>query len=116
MDRIRVGVIGAGRIGSMHIQHLVAHPRFQLGAIADPRSDALEEVAAQGVPVFTDWTELLAESRLDAVVIASATEAHAGQVEAALEEGLAIFCEKPLAEDVLSFRETSLTVRVARHP
>ena len=80
-----VGLIGAGRIGSSHAQLIAERvPGARLAAVADPRPEAAEALAARfGARAFTNPAELIASEEVDAVVIAATTEAHADLIVAA---------------------------------
>ncbi len=98
MDRVRVGVIGAGGVAQIeHIPNLLRlADRFDLAGVADPSPSVRAFVAGRyGLRVFADAADLLALP-LDAVVIASPDPLHPGHVTAALAAGLHVFCEKPL--------------------
>ena len=97
---VAVGLIGAGRIGRVHAEHLSGRlPGARLAAVADVSAAAAGEVAARfGVSqVFDDHLALLAEPGIDAVVVCSSTDSHAGVIEAAAAAGKHVFCEKPIA-------------------
>jgi myo-inositol 2-dehydrogenase/D-chiro-inositol 1-dehydrogenase len=99
MKKLRVGIIGAGRIGRLHAEHLAFRlPEAALSAIADVNGDAARKVAEScGIPrVLRDSKELLADSGIDAVLICSPTETHADLVVQAARAGKHIFCEKPI--------------------
>lgn len=94
-------VIGAGRIGALHARHLAgAIEGARLSVVADPDETAARAAAVGGAGVVADLNEALGHPRVDAVVIASPTSAHAEQLIAAAEAGKAIFCEKPVADDL----------------
>lgn len=98
MERLRVGVIGAGGVAQLeHIPNLLRlKDRFDLRAVADPSALARDFVFGRyGVPTFADSAELLAMP-LDAVVVASPDALHLAHVSAAFKAGLHVFCEKPL--------------------
>ncbi len=83
-------------------------------AIAEPDPalrDQARAAAAPGALGLDDLQELLAID-LDGVVIATPSSLHAGQAVAALQAGLAVFCQKPLGRDE---RETRSVVQAARH-
>jgi len=96
----RIGIIGAGRIGRLHAEHIKYHlPQFQLLAIADPFLDKVwaEKLA---IPQLAQNAEtIIANPDLDAVIIASPSELHLEQLTSASEAGKAIFCEKPIGFD-----------------
>lgn len=95
---IKVGVIGAGRIGKLHAENLALRiPETQVQAIADVNLAAAQETAARlNIPVAAaDYREILS-SDIDAVVICSATDTHTDIIIDAARAGKHIFCEKPI--------------------
>lgn len=99
-ERLHVGVIGAGWIGSHHARNLLQHPHAELTAVADvSRERALALAVGEGVSaeVYTDYQQLLAREDLDAVVIASPNALHAEHAIAAAQTGKHIYLEKPMA-------------------
>jgi myo-inositol 2-dehydrogenase/D-chiro-inositol 1-dehydrogenase len=102
-ERVRVALIGAGRIGQRHAATLASQiPRADLAVIADvhgPSAAALAERVR--CPRWTDDPgAVLADPAIDAVVIASSTDSHAPLIIGAAEAGKQIFCEKPIALDL----------------
>ena len=103
MKRIRVGIIGAGRIGKLHAENLTYRiPDAQVVAIADVDVEAARACATKlGIPsVYTDPSAIFADADIDAVLICSSTDTHASLIEEAAEAGKHIFCEKPIALDL----------------
>jgi len=97
---IRMGLIGAGRMGATFAHHLInSIAEADLLAIADAHGKTAGEVAARyGVDsTYNDYYRLLERPDIDAVVIASPTNTHAEVIQAAAQAGKHIFCEKPLA-------------------
>ncbi|AQP48456.1 hypothetical protein BW730_14015 [Tessaracoccus aquimaris] len=102
-DMLRVGVIGAGVMGRDHARLLATEVSgARLTAIADINLDGAREVAERhgAEAVFSTGEELIASGLVDAVVIASPDHLHAGTTLAAMDAGLAVLCEKPLAPTV----------------
>ncbi|MDX5572754.1 Gfo/Idh/MocA family oxidoreductase [Streptomyces sp. ID01-9D] len=102
---MRIGLIGTGRIGTFHAEVLSRHPAVDtlLLADADPERAAASALRTGGTAVavddlFTGAGE--AQGLPDAVVICSATSAHAGLIARAARAGLPVFCEKPIALDL----------------
>jgi myo-inositol 2-dehydrogenase/D-chiro-inositol 1-dehydrogenase len=97
-DPVRVGLVGAGRIGTSHATLLARHvPGADLVAVSDPRPAAAEALAASlGCRALSDPAELFADPDIEAVVITAASEAHADLIVAATAAGKAVFCEKPM--------------------
>lgn len=96
---LNLGLIGVGRIGRVHAANLAtAIPGARLAAIADVRREAAAEVAARwNVSCFTDdFSDLLADPAIDAVVVCSSTDTHAEIIIAAAAAGKPVFCEKPI--------------------
>ncbi|MEU7698259.1 Gfo/Idh/MocA family oxidoreductase [Streptomyces sp. NPDC039028] len=97
---MRIGLIGTGRIGSFHAGVLARHPEVGSLVVADADASRAAGVAgALGAEAAPDVPSLFAHA-LDAVVIASATAAHAELIARAAGAGLPAFCEKPIALDV----------------
>jgi myo-inositol 2-dehydrogenase/D-chiro-inositol 1-dehydrogenase len=101
--KLRIGVIGAGRIGRVHAE-TVAYtlPEAELLSITDIDRGAAEAVAARcGIPAVAHSSrEILADENVDAVLICSSTDTHAELITEAAHAGKHIFCEKPIAHDL----------------
>ena len=98
MQRLRVGVIGAGGIAQIeHVPNLLRlKHQFEILGVCDPSAKVRAFIAEHfGLAAFESVDELLALS-LDAVVIASPDPLHHEQILAAFVRGLHVFCEKPL--------------------
>jgi predicted dehydrogenase len=90
---IRVGVVGLGVIGTFYRQALADHPGTRLVAVCDLRPELLGDGPAR----YTDHRRLLAEADLDAVVVTVPNDTHAAVCRDALDTGVAVCVEKPLA-------------------
>ncbi len=97
MDEVRIGLIGAGRIGGSHAQVVAERvPGARLAMVADPRPAAAAALAERfGAEAAADPAALLAADDVDAVVIAASSQAHSDLIVAAAAAGKAVFCEKP---------------------
>jgi UDP-N-acetylglucosamine 3-dehydrogenase len=94
----RIGLIGLGTMGRNHLRLLTARDDARLVAVADPVPDALDAAAAaSGAQPYAEPLAMLAETELDAVVIAAPTTTHHPLALAAIERGIAVLVEKPLA-------------------
>lgn len=100
MKKVKIAVIGTGRMGSVHCRNIVRSiPEAELVAVCDIRLEVAQAVADElGIQrVVKDYHELLADPGIEAVMISSSTDTHAFMVKDAAEAGKHIFCEKPLA-------------------
>lgn len=98
-DTVRIGVIGAGRIGQVHTENLAYRiPEATVSAIADVNLAMAQKVAGQyKIPAVThDYHEVLRDRNIDAVLVCSSTDTHAQIVEEAAAANKHIFCEKPI--------------------
>lgn len=94
--RLPVGVVGVGALGRHHARHLAALEEARLVGVFDTDLDRAQAVAAEvGTTAFTDLGVLL--GRVEAVTVAVPTPAHAGVGLRALERGVPVLMEKPLA-------------------
>jgi UDP-N-acetylglucosamine 3-dehydrogenase len=95
---VRIGLIGLGAMGRNHLRLLTERADARLVAVADPVAGALDVAAASGeAQPYAEPLAMLAEAELDAVVIASPTTTHHPLALAALDRGIAVLVEKPLA-------------------
>jgi scyllo-inositol 2-dehydrogenase (NAD+) len=104
--RLRVGLIGLGRLGRVYARDLATRiPETRLVAVADPAGDVAAEVAAEfDVPRSSrEAQDVIDDAQVEAVVIVSPTSTHHGLVLAAARARKATFCEKPPS---LSLAET----------
>ena len=98
---LRLGLVGLGSMGRNHLRVISNHPDTTLAAIADTDPAALEAAVAQSeAQGFADPLAMIAEAGLDGVVIAAPTTAHRALALAAIERGIGLLVEKPLAATV----------------
>jgi myo-inositol 2-dehydrogenase / D-chiro-inositol 1-dehydrogenase len=98
MQDTRVAVIGVGGMGTFHARTLAGIADVDLVAVADPLAEHARRVAEElGCQAFTDPAAVARDDSLDGVVIASPDHTHADLAIAAVEAGLWVLCEKPLA-------------------
>jgi myo-inositol 2-dehydrogenase/D-chiro-inositol 1-dehydrogenase len=102
-SKVNVGLIGAGRIGRLHAEHLAFRiPQANLLAMSDIILEAAQRCAAAfDVPTAAqDHRAIMENPAIDAVVICSSTDTHARMIEDAAAAGKHIFCEKPIDFDL----------------
>ena len=101
---LNIGIIGAGRIGKVHLQSVTRYVTdAKVIALADPFMNAETEEWARslGVAKLTrDYKEILADPEVDAVFICSSTDTHSAISLEAIAAGKHIFCEKPVDHDL----------------
>ena len=114
---INVGVIGAGRIGKIHIENLLRNVAgVKLKIVADVMvNDELKQWAtSMGVPkLVSDAKEVFNDPEIDVVVICSSTDTHAKFIQESAKAKKQIFCEKPIDVDLGRIKETLSIVKEA---
>ena len=93
---LKVGLLGAGRIGQVHAAVIAAHEGSTLAAISDVYAPAAEELAAKYHAQMRSSDEIIADDTIDAVLIATSTDTHSDLIEAATQAGKVVMCEKPV--------------------
>lgn len=97
---MRIGVLGAGKMGAFHARTLSEFPDVAELVVADPDGERAVALAESiGATAVGSVEELLATG-VDAAVIVSSTASHASLIHACLDAGVATFCEKPIALDL----------------
>jgi myo-inositol 2-dehydrogenase / D-chiro-inositol 1-dehydrogenase len=101
-DSIGVAVLGAGRMGRTHLRNIAAIPNARVVVVADPDGDAAVRgcLLARAQRASTDPVEAILDPEVQAVVIVTPTSTHATLIETALDAGKAVWCEKPIAQDL----------------
>ena len=97
MDVFRIGLIGAGSIGTRHIKAIDEVSHIELVAVADPSPAAAALGESRGIRVFSDAESMLSKTDVEAVIIATPTERHYADVMTALKHRKTILVEKPIA-------------------
>src|SRR6478735_7122487 len=97
--RMRIGLIGLGRIGAFHAQTLSALPAVDSLVVTDAVPAAIAAVAGKVGAEPAESPEALLKAGVDGIVIAAATHAHTALIRAGVEAGVPVFCEKPLSAD-----------------
>jgi myo-inositol 2-dehydrogenase/D-chiro-inositol 1-dehydrogenase len=99
---IKVGVIGMGRIGLVHLEAITKAPGVTPVIVSNPTVSKAEAAAKQyNIPRFTeDAMEVITDPEVDAVWICSPSQFHAEQIKACAANGKHVFCEKPIATDL----------------
>jgi predicted dehydrogenase len=106
-NMINVGMIGLGRMGRLHMMNCSQIDNVRVVAAADPSKKALYKAKSLGISkLYIDYHDLVNHSsNIDAVVISLPNFLHFESIQLALENGLNVFTEKPLAYTVEECRE-----------
>jgi predicted dehydrogenase len=97
---VRIGMVGAGAVAARHVRTLLAMDGVEVAGVADPALDRAAELAElAGAAAYPSHMELLAAERLDALYVCVPPFAHGPPELAAIEAGLPLFVEKPVAID-----------------
>ncbi len=98
---IRIGLIGAGRIGVVHAGSINDTKGVDLAWVCDPFVENAEKLGAQyGAKVTGDPYEVIKSGEVDAILVASPTSTHVELLEAGIDAGLHVMCEKPIDLDI----------------
>ncbi len=93
---LKVGLIGAGRIGKIHASSIALHSGSQLVSVADVIEENATALAAEYNAAVVSTEQMMEDSSINAVLVASSTDTHCDLIEAATSAGKAVLCEKPV--------------------
>ena len=122
---LKIGIVGLGFMGKMHFRCYKSLENVKISAICDVDakklkgssgssgniSGAEDDLDLSNISLYSDFSRMLAEEKLDVVSIASPTFLHASQTTEALKAGLDVFCEKPMALNSLDCHQMANTAR-----
>jgi myo-inositol 2-dehydrogenase/D-chiro-inositol 1-dehydrogenase len=112
MREITTGIVGAGRIGKLHGDNLIAMQGVRLKIVADPYIDPTYW-KSRGVHAVLDPAAVIDDPEIEAVLVCSPTPTHAEFTEGAASSGKHVFCEKPIDLDPDRVRRTLAIVEEA---
>ncbi|KAJ8906560.1 hypothetical protein NDN08_003053 [Rhodosorus marinus] len=109
---VRLGIIGAGRIGQVHCLALSRNPKAEVVIVADFFVKAAEACAQKfGIPsAVQDWKDVIRNPAVDGVIICSPSDTHHEIILGAAKAGKHIFCEKPIDYNLKRIDEALATV------
>ncbi len=110
---MRIGLIGAGRIGTVHAANLATLPEVGETIVTDLDEARAKDLAATHGLRTAPSVDALLDSDLDGLVIAAPTSEHAALLTRAAAVGVPVFCEKPLASDVAGTKAVISTLEAA---
>lgn len=101
---LRIGILGAGHLGRIHVQQLRELPAYEIAGVHDLNEEKTQQVQTEfGVPVFADIADLIAAC--DVVDVVTPTLAHHACAMQALQAGRHVFIEKPIAHTLEEARQ-----------
>src|SRR4051794_34085558 len=113
---MRIGVAGAGRIGAFHVETLHQLEPISSVVVADADAARAAGVADRIGVEHVDTPSGLFGAGIDGLVIAAATDAHPALILSAVDNGIPVFCEKPVAPDAAGTRAVLEKVSTAGVP
>ncbi|MEY8457736.1 inositol 2-dehydrogenase [Lactococcus ileimucosae] len=113
MKKVNIAIISYGRIGRVHMKNLIASPYYNVVMVCDILKPDDFEREYPEIPFVFDYTEVLANPDVDAVLIGTPTSFHPAQIRAAAEAGKHVFCEKPLGSSMKEILEAYEAVKKA---
>jgi myo-inositol 2-dehydrogenase/D-chiro-inositol 1-dehydrogenase len=116
MKELRVGLLGAGRIGRIHGLNVARSDGAALTAVADANADASSRLATETGAKPASLDQILDSADIDAVMICTPTDTHADLIERAAAKGKAVFCEKPVDLSTDRIRACLAAVAKAKIP
>ncbi|WP_423127243.1 Gfo/Idh/MocA family protein [Gaoshiqia sp. Z1-71] len=107
MDKIKIGIIGMGRMGITHYSIINTHPQVEVVSVADTSKMTLDLLVkyVPAVQVFKDYKDLIDLSRPDAVIVCTPPNLHFEVCNYACQHGIHVFAEKPFTTDAEQARE-----------
>lgn len=102
---VKIGLVGLGGMGTVHHSNYEVMDEVQVVAATGATDKDKENAKAWGIPLYDTVTEMVEEETLDAVDVCTPTFLHKEHVMAALEKGVSVICEKPIALNVEDAKE-----------
>lgn len=99
-----LALVGAGRMGAIHGANAKAHPGLKLAGLVEPRTEPARALSVALDCPIVELGAMLADPRIEGLIVASSTDSHLDIVLAVLRAGKAVFCEKPLDLDLNRLR------------
>jgi len=106
----QVALIGAGRIGKVHAAAIESVAGARLKYVCDVHQPSATALATQYNATVGNIDQVFADSEVDAVVVASATDTHAPLLKQCAKHGKAVFCEKPIDLDLARARDAAAII------
>lgn len=107
MEKVRIGIVGMGRMGITHFSIINSHPKVQVVSVSDTSKMILGylEKYVDGLKVYDDFEKQLEAGDLDGIVVSTPSSLHYRICKKALENNISVFCEKPFTTDPVQAQE-----------
>lgn len=103
---VKIGIIGAGRLGNVHASHLALMPDVKIAGVYDIKPEAAQAMHDKyGAKICKSATELAGSPDIDGVIVTSPTYCHLEGIKAAVAADKHVFCEKPLTRTLEDAKE-----------
>lgn len=110
--QIQVGIIGCGAIAKYHVEGLRKNG-VAVRALADTSMDAMQAFSAPDVRLFSDPMSLLDSGCVNAIIVCTPPSSHEAIAVAALQRGISVLCEKPLAHTIAAGKAIAAAMRAS---
>ncbi|MQF68561.1 Gfo/Idh/MocA family oxidoreductase [SAR202 cluster bacterium AD-802-K11_MRT_200m] len=100
MDKVKLAIVGCGAISNLNVPGYLDHNMCEIVALCDPVSErAISKAKEWGInpEIFTEYSDVLLNTDVDAIELLTPTYLHAEQIMAGIKAGKHISCQKPLA-------------------
>lgn len=110
MDKIKIGIIGMGRMGITHFSIINSHPAVKVTSVADASGVVLSlmEKYLSGLKTFKDYSQLIEQDKPDAILVCTPPQLHFPVIKKASENGIHVFVEKPFTTRYTEAKELSV--------
>ncbi|MGQ3213112.1 MAG: Gfo/Idh/MocA family protein [Shinella sp.] len=95
MKKFRLGLVGAGRMGQVHLRAVAESAHVEIVAVAEPSAAARAALSPSAFALHADATTMIDAGGLDGILLATPSHTHLATVAAVAARGLPILCEKP---------------------
>lgn len=101
MEKVRVGIVGMGRMGITHFSIINSHPKVKVVSVSDTSKMILDYLSKyiNGIKVYDDFEAQLDAGDLDGIIVSTPSSLHYKICKKALERNISVFCEKPFTTD-----------------
>ncbi len=112
MEKLKIGIIGAGRMGLTHMSILGPNPNIKITAVSEPSKliGNLFEKYFPGFTVYTDYIDMIKKEELDGLLVCTPPNLHQKICLPAIEKGINLFVEKPFTTSYKDAKELSTLI------